>query len=149
MGLFLETEERKYNVLKNIVFPLVFTRIEKRKDSLIHIGTFVARGLEGWLKVEIVAALADSPYPVEDIRNKGIDLLLKGGIDLELKGQTNFVLSEIKKGVKYGTPCLFLANARNKRTIKKLEDDETIEILSFKIFSDSRNEWIIGLIKPS
>ncbi len=139
----METE-----ILKNEIFPAILKRIKERKDSLMNMGKFDARGLEGWLKVEIVAALADSKHPVKDIRNKGIDLLLHGGIEIELKGQTNFVPSEIRAGLKYGVPCLFLVSGRNKNTIKKLKSYRDTEILCYEIFSDGLNDWILGLIKP-
>ncbi len=112
-------------------------------------GKFDARGLEGWFRIEIVAALANSNYPVMDVRNRGVDLILEGGIKIELKGQTNFVPSEIKVGIKYGTPCLFIANGRNKTAIKKLESYRDVEMLHYEILYDNKNEWIVGLIKPA
>lgn len=135
--------------MKNEIFPIVLKRIKEKSDSLISMGKFVARGLEGWFKVEVVAALAYSNYPVKDVRNKGIDLLLEGGINLELKGQTNFVPTEIKAGLKYGTPCLFLANGHNKKTIGNLGSLPDVKIICYEYFSDGNNEWIIGLIQPN
>lgn len=142
-------KEMESEILKNVIFPAVLKRIKERKDSLVNMGKFQARGLEGWFKVEIVAALANTNHPVKNVRNQGIDLLLEDGINIELKGQTNFVPSEIKAGLKYGTPCLFLANGRNTNTIKKLESYDDVEMLHYEIFSDNKNEWIIGLIKPA
>lgn len=135
-------------ILKNEIFPAVLNRIKERKDSLVHIGKFQAVGLEVWFKVEIVAALANTDYPVKDVRNQGVDLLLESGINIELKARTNFVPIEIKEGLKYGTPCLFLANGKNKNTIRKLESYEDVQMLRYELFSDGVNEWIIGLIKP-
>ena len=142
-------EDTESEILKNIIFPAVFKRIEGRKDSLVAMGKFDARGLEGWFRVEIVAALANSNYPVIDVRNRGVDLVLKGGINIELKGQTNFVPSEIKFGLKYGTPCLFIVNGKNKATIKKLESYDDVKMLHYEILSDNTNDWIIGLIQPA
>lgn len=135
-------------ILKNEIFPAVLKRIKERKDSLVNIGKFEARGLEGWFKVEIVAALANTRHRVKDVRNKGVDLLLDSGIEIELKGQTNFVPREIYDGLKYGVPCLFLVSGRNENTIKKLKSYRDLEMLCYEIFSDGFNKWIVGLIKP-
>lgn len=136
-------------ILKSLIFPVVLKRIEERKDSLVPMGKFDARGIEGWFRIEIVAALVKTNYPVIDVRNRGIDLVLKGGLNVELKGQTNFVPSEIKVGLKYGTPCLFLANGKDKRKIEKLESYDDVELLCFEIISDGTNEWVMGLIGPA
>jgi len=52
-------------------------------------------------------------------------------------------------GLKYGTPCLFLANGKNSNTIKKLVNYAEVEMMHYEIFSDGINEWIVGLIKPA
>ena len=142
-------KDMKSEILKNEVFTAVLKRIKERKDSLLNMAKFNARGLEGWFKVEIVTALANSNYPVKDIRNRGIDLLLEGEINLELKGQTNFVLSEIRIGLKYGTPCLFLVSGKNKDVLNNLESYHDVKLLRYEIFSDNKNEWILGLISPN
>ena len=36
-----------------------------------------------------------------------------------------------------------------KFSIKKLESYADVEILRYETFSDNKNEWIIGLIKPA
>lgn len=111
-------------------------------------GRFQASGLEGWFKVEIVTALANTKHAVKEI-HPGPDLLLESGIKIELKGATDFPIDYIKNGLKYGTPCLFLANGKNKNTIKKLKAHDDVEMLHSETFSDSKNEWIIGLIRPA
>jgi hypothetical protein len=74
--------------LEECIFPAVLKRIQERKDSLVNMGNFEVRGLEGWFKVEIVVALANTSHPAEDVKNQDTDLLLEGGIHIELKGQT-------------------------------------------------------------
>jgi hypothetical protein len=74
--------------LEERIFPAVLKRIQERKDSLVNMGNFQARGLKGWFKVEIVVALENTSHPVEDVKNQGTDLLSEGGIHIELKGQT-------------------------------------------------------------
>jgi hypothetical protein len=146
-----EIKSMESEILKNDVFPIVLNRITERKDSLVPMGRFLASGLEGWFKVEVVRALANTKYSIKEIRgsNSGrADLLLEDGIEIELKGQTNFVPSEIRVGLKYGTPCLFLADGSNKSTIRKLESDKDVEMICYETFSDGPNEWIIGLIRP-
>lgn len=69
-----------------------------------------------------MAALANTKYPVKEIRgsNSGhADLLLEDEIEIEVKGQTNFRPNEIRVGLKYGTPCLFLADGSNPKTIRR------------------------------
>ena len=134
--------------MKNEVFPIVLNHIKERKDSLINMDSkFRATGLEGWFKVEIITALANTKHAVKEI-HPSPDLLLKSGIKIELKGATDFPIGYIKNGVKYGTSCLFLANGSNKNTIRKLELDKDIKMICYETFSDGRNNWIIGLIKP-
>jgi len=135
-------------ILKNIIFPIVLRRIQERKESLINMGKFQSVGLEGWFRVEIIAALGNTQHAVKEI-HPSPDLLLESGITIELKGATDFDTRYIKKGVKYGTPCLFLANGSNKNAIRKMELDKDVKLIRHETFSDGKNEWVIGLIIPA
>lgn len=136
-------------IVKDEVFPIVLNRMKERKNSLINKGKFPnPRGLEGWFMVQIITALVNTKHAIEEFRyGNRPDLLLESGIEIELKGATNFDIKYIKNGVKYGTLCLFLANGSNKNTIRKLELDKNVEMIRYETFSDGKNEWIIGLIK--
>jgi hypothetical protein len=137
-------------IVKNEVFPIVLSRIKERKDYLIDKQGFPnGHGLEGWFLVQIITTLVNTKHAVKEYRiSKGPDLLLESGIEIELKGETNFVLSDIKKGLQYGTLCLFLANGSSKNTIRKLELDNDVDMIRYETFSDGLNEWIIRLIAP-
>lgn len=142
-------KEMESEILKDEVFPIILNRIKERKDSLISMNSkFRSHGLEGWFKVEIIASLANTKHAVKEL-HPSPDLLLESGIEIELKGATDFSIGYIKNGVKYGSPCLFLANGSNKNTIRKLERDKDVKVIRHETFSDGKNEWIIGLIKPA
>lgn len=110
---------------------------------------FPTTGIEGWFKVEIVAALANTKHAVKELKNKGPDLLLESGIKIELKGATDFNINGLRNETKkHDTFLLFLQNGSDKSKIKKLESYDDVELLRYDYFSDGKNEWIIGLIKP-
>jgi hypothetical protein len=54
--------------LRSVVFTPVLERKKKRAGSLRNMKRFKKCGIEGWLKVEVVAALGKR---VQEIRNKG------------------------------------------------------------------------------
>lgn len=136
-----------FDLMEEVLKP-VAKRIKERKDSLSELRGFAKNmGFEGWLKVETIATLGKK---IIEVRNKGADLLLKGKIEIELKGATDFNLSWIKNGaLKYKTPCLFIGDGSDRTKISKLELDENIKIIGYEIFNDGINEWIVGMIRPS
>jgi hypothetical protein len=121
-------------------------RIKERKDSLKELRRFASNlGFEGWLKVEVIAALGKR---VQDVRNKGADILLEGGLEIELKGANNLSPSWIGDGaLKYQTPCLFIGDGSSTKRIQKLESDR-VGLIGYKIFNDGRNDWVIGIVAP-
>ena len=97
--------------LKKDVFQKVALRIKHNADSLRNIKRFPRTGIEGWFKVEIVAALGKT---IRSINNKGPDITLEDGSDegmkIEIKAATDFnptwcFIDPIRK---YGCPSLFL-----------------------------------------
>lgn len=95
--------------LKRDVFQAIVSRITERSDSLREVKRFTNVGIEGWFKVEIVAALDGK---VTSLNNKGPDLTLEDQTKIEIKAATNFtkswcIIDPIKK---YGFPVLFLAD---------------------------------------
>ena len=64
--------------LKKDVFQKVALRIKHNADSLRNIKRFPRTGIEGWFKVEIVAALGKT---IRSINNKGPDITLEDGSD--------------------------------------------------------------------
>jgi hypothetical protein len=58
------------------VFEPVADRVKRKAESLKHLRRFERCGIEGWFKVEAVAALG---LRVKKIQNEGPDLLLRDG----------------------------------------------------------------------
>jgi len=117
---------------------------------LRNIKRFPRTGIEGWFKVEIVAALGKA---IRSINNKGPDITLEDGSDegmkIEIKAATDFnptwcFIDPIRK---YGCPSLFLADGSDPKKLSyKLEDD--MEIVAFEVISDCVNDWLIGIVRP-
>jgi hypothetical protein len=135
--------------LKNDVFNPVAKRVIDHRDSLRN-AKQVSRsgnsGIEGWLKVEAAAALGDT---LEAFQNKAPDLLLKGNVEIELKAATDLSPSWIIKNGsnKYNCPCLFIGDGQPQR-IKRLRQDNRIDLVMSEHFSDGQNLWVIGIVVP-
>ena len=127
------------------VFQPVFLRITERRDSLREVKRLTNVGIEGWFKVEIVAALGER---VSKLNNKGPDLTLKDQTKIEIKAATNFakswcVIDPIKK---YGFPVLFLADGSD--TEKFTDADDAFEVIGCEVVFDGANSWLLGMAKP-
>lgn len=131
--------------LEKDIFKPVAERIRKRADSLKNIKKFPRTGIEGWFKVEIIAALDQR---VCRLQNKGPDLLLDDDTEIEIKAATDFnkvyLFDPIRK---YGCPCLFLGDGRKPESLTE-NVTEHFEIVAYEIISDGMNDWLLGLIKP-
>ena len=131
--------------LEKDIFKAVAARIRQRADSLTNIKRFPVTGIEGWFKVEIVAALDQR---VRRLQNKGPDLLLDDDTEIEIKAATDFnrvyFFDPIRK---YGCPCLFLGDGKNPELLTE-DLSEEFEIVAYEIISDGMNNWLLGLIKP-
>jgi len=133
--------------LKQDVFESVVARLRTLGDSLRRMMRFPNSGIEGWFKVEIVAALGDK---VTSVNNVGPDLTLEGGTRIEIKAATtNFgkswcVTTPLRK---YGEPVLFLAGGANPAKLTRGEDDP-FEIVGLEVVSDGANDWLLGMVKP-
>lgn len=131
--------------LKRDLFLPVATRVRDRADSLREIRRFARSGIEGWFKVEVVPSLGDR---VQALQNKGPDLLLSTGDQVELKAATDLNPPYLRDGaVKYGTPCLFLGDARDPARIGQLSDSG-VRLVAYEVFSDGANAWVVGLLAP-
>ena len=131
--------------LKQDIFQPVVAKVKKRIDSLRNVKRFSRAGIEGWFKVEIVAALGDK---IASLKNKGPDLGLEDGTYIEIKAATNFDKSwcVVEPLRKYnGTPVLFLADGDNPAKLTKYDD--LYEIVDFKVVSDGMHDWLLGLVK--
>jgi hypothetical protein len=131
--------------LKSDVFEPVAARIAERRDSLLNIKRFPRTGIEGWFKVEILAALGNI---VKSLQNVGPDLLLADGTQIEIKAATDFhkgfFLDPIRK---YGTPSLFLGDGADPTKLTSCTEPD-IDIVGFEVFSDGKNNWLLGLVRP-
>ena len=143
----MNTNEKPLDLVEGILRPIA-NRISERKEYLQNLGRYRKNlGIEGWLKVETMDVLGEN---ILKVQNKGADLLLKNGLEIELKGAVDFNISYIKSGaLKYNSPCLFLGNCKDKNKIKRLESDNEIEMIGYEIINDGVNNWIIGMIQPS
>jgi len=132
--------------LNQDVFQPVVARVTERTDSLRSVKRFSNAGIEGWFKVEIVAALGDK---VTSLNNVGPDLTLEDQTRIEIKAATNFdkswcVIDPLRK---YGTPILFLADGTNPAKFTSGVDD-AFEIVGRQIISDGINNWLLGMVRP-
>ncbi|NIT03469.1 hypothetical protein GTO10_00810 [Candidatus Saccharibacteria bacterium] len=135
--------------LKKDVLEPIANHIKKKRDSLMELARFKNMGIEGWLKVEALAALGNK---VKKVQNKGPDLVFEGpegDIEIELKAATNFQLIWAKDGaLQDGVPCLFLGQGSTREMIEGLKSDERFEIIGYEPFDDGKNEWLIAMIEP-
>ena len=124
------------------VFEPVAERVIQRKDSLEYMQRFKMTGIEGWLKVETVAALGKL---VNKLQNRGPDIVLEDGTPLELKAATDLNNKYLLRGVSECDTCLFLGNGRDKEKIAQLESDG-IKLVAKRFFSIGESEWVVGLL---
>ena len=124
------------------VFDPVSARVLQNADSLKSVKRFPRSGIEGWLKVEVVAALGSL---VCGLRNKGPDIELTDGTKLELKAATDLNIEYIRAGVSEGVACLFLGDASDSKRLSQLDCDG-IKMFVHQLFSDGSSNWVIGLL---
>lgn len=128
------------------ILNTVISRILDRRDSLKDIKRFESTGIEGWLKVEVVAALRNK---VAELQNKGPDLLLEDNTEITLKAGTDFnPVCFIEGSLKYNCPCIFLGDADSHKRIAELTSNSGIKIVGYKMFNDGVSDWVIGMIRP-
>jgi hypothetical protein len=133
-------------VLKEDIFHPIAVRIQGKADSLKEIKRFTKTGIEGWLKVEVVAALGKK---IMALKNQGPDLILENDLKIELKAATDLNLAYIRDGaLKYRCLCLFLGGGNDPSRIEAIEKDPQIRFIGHEIFSDGENKWVIGIIEP-
>ena len=134
-------------VLKDVVFDPVVARIQGKADSLKEIKRFPKTGIEGWLKVEVVAALGKN---IIKLKNRGPDLILENDLRIELKAATDLNVAGIIQGgaLKYKCPCLFLGDGNDPRKIEAFGKDPRITLIDHVVVSDGENKWVLGIIEP-
>jgi len=124
------------------IFRPVLLRLEHEAHSLHQIRRFRGGGIEGWFKVEVVAALASL---VQRVCNNGPDLLLTDGTRVELKAGCGLDAAYIRKGaLTHGVPCLFLGYGGNLALL----DQSDVELMYSSEFTDGHDNWVVGLIRP-
>ena len=128
------------------LFEDLFCRVVSHLKEVIHslheIRRFKGGGIEGWFKVEVVAALADQ---VMKVQNNGPDLQLTDGRLIELKAGCGLDAAYIRKGaLKYKVPCLFLGYGGNLALLNTKE----VELVVSKQLSDGHDNWVVGMIRP-
>ncbi len=132
------------------VFLIVADRIRKRKKSLRQVRNYRYSGIEGWFKLEAIAALQDY---VKEARNKSPDLVVKvheSQMEITLHASTEFDPFQIKLGsIQHKTLCLFLADGSTKEKIEELLSDKDVDMIRRSTFKDNGNKWVVGMIRPS
>jgi hypothetical protein len=128
--------------LNDDLFRPVLSRLQEEAHSLHEIRRFKGGGIEGWFKVEVVAALADL---VQRVRNEGPDLLLSDGTEVELKAGCGLDASYIRNGaLSHHVPCLFLGYGGNLALLDTID----VELVTSSELSDGHDKWVVGLIRP-
>lgn len=152
-GVFVELWNMASNHEAREIFVMVADRVKRNKESLREAKKFRKAGIEGWLKVETIAALRDD---VKEVSNKDHDLVVQvheNKLEIELRAESDFNPEYIKNGAtKYASKqalCLFLGDGSDKEKIEDLISDSNIEVVGRETFTDDGNKWVIGMIKPS
>jgi hypothetical protein len=148
----LALEEERMDLIQDIFKPVV-VRIRSKSESLTKskIKRFPKTGIEGWFKVEVVAALGEK---VIKLQNRGPDLILENGLEkqleIELKAATDLNPQYIRNGaLNYSCLCLFIGDGDDTVSLEKLRQDPSIKIVDSDLFFDGETNWIVGIIKPS
>ena len=129
--------------LKRDLFLPVAKRLRDRADSLREMRRFPRSGIEGWLKVEVVAALGGK---VAKLQNKGPDIVLSTGDKVELKAATNLEPRYLRDGsTKYNTFCIFLGDGRDPMRVAQIAGNG-VKLVAYEVFSDGFNEWVVGMV---
>lgn len=129
------------------ILEAVAVSVGARMDPLKHVERFPNSGIEAWFKVEVFHAL-HATDPVVRPQNKGPDLVLRDGLEIELKGATNFsIRGWFQKGLKYGTPCLFLGCTKSpEQHVRQLQEDSSFETVG--VLQLRNTGWHVGIIVP-
>jgi len=130
------------------ILEAVTQRVTERVDSLDPVFKFKT-GIEGWFKVEFVYALERQGEKVFRLQNKGPDVLLAEGLQIELKGASDFNPTYLSSGaLKDNVPCIFLGSGEEIYNIERLRANPQIHIIDIKIIQ-SKHSWAVGCIIPS
>ncbi len=130
------------------IHSAVSKRVQERVDSIDPMFRFLRTGIEGWFKVETIAALDIIGDRVISLNNSGPDLTLAGELLIELKGATDFNPIYLRDGaLKYGVPCLFLGSGENLRNIEQLNSMSQIRVIAYE-FPKGIHTWAVGCIAP-
>ncbi len=124
-------------------------------DSLDIIASYKSGiGIEGWLKVEAAAALKNTNYEIKKIQNRGPDLILNDGTEIELKADNLLSPGFIDSVYKY-EKCNFALimgyrpkldiEGINKEIIEKRINNKKYDDLKFEIQDLGRHWYIIAL----
>ncbi len=131
----------------SVILKTVADGVSERMEPLRQVERFKNAGIEAWFKVEVFHALRDTD-PVLRPQNKGPDLVLRNGLEIELKGATDFnIKGWFVPGLKYGTPCMFLGwTVRADVDVMALHHATTFETVDVHCLRGSG--WHVGMIVP-
>lgn len=104
-------------------------------------------GLEGWFRVELVKSLEGTKI-IERISNKGADIKMIDGTELELKAAKDLNFGYLVNGAK-NCPCLFLGKPRGKKknlTMIQIKKELEEKANSKVLLEEIKENWYLGLI---
>lgn len=131
------------------ILAAVAGRVQKHVDSIDSVFRFERTGIEAWFKVETVAALDEIGEQVVSLNNKGPDMTLTGGLQIELKAATDFNPSYLRDGsLKDSAPCLFLGSGENASNIDRLKAMNQIRVIGLE-YARGIHTWAVGCIVPA
>lgn len=128
--------------MRNRVFNPTLQRLLERKDSLVEIGKIERSGFQGWLKVEVITALANKGQPVKALTNRSPHILLEWDFGLDVEAMTDLNIRLILDREVY---CLFLGDGSDDKRATLLSNRR---VVCHEVFSDGVNCWVLGLLKP-
>ena len=130
-----------------LILKAVVKRINDRVDSIDPVFQFKT-GIEGWFKVELVYALKALGEKVIALKNKGPDIILTEGLQIELKAATDFNPSYLRDGaLKDKVPCIFLGSGERNSNIERLKSMSQIQVIDIIVFRGI-HKWAVGCIIP-
>jgi hypothetical protein len=137
-----------HEVRLRLILQAVASRIKNRVDSLDPLYEYKNLGIEGWFKVELVCVLKELGEKDIRLKNKGPDIILPGGLQIELKAATDFNSTYLQDGaLKDNVPCIFLGIAE-RSSIERLKSISKIRVIDiFEI--GGIYKWVVGCIVPA
>jgi hypothetical protein len=138
------------------IFQQIASRLESRRDSLSEIKKLEnssngskGMGIEGWLQVEAVKALGEK---IKKVQNRGPDLIIDDNgkkFDIELKGMSNFSVTDNSFKAHQADTYLFLCDfdGNQEKKLERLKNIKKWKLIDYRKFNDGVGDWILFMMK--